>query len=165
MKQLRLLLAVTMTTVLLLTALATSSVKAAPLHSTFTCSATNLSATLTGSYDFLSSPTVTISQGTVIAIPDSIFALSPVPYAARGTISFDGRGQVWIEEIGQSGQEAAAATRFGAIYAVDGCTLMVEFENGTQLGVRMVVTERARFPVSTTPGFVILRSPESLTYR
>jgi hypothetical protein len=105
---------------------------------------------------------VTISPGTVIAVPDSLFAVSPVPYAAKGTISFDGAGGILIEATRQAHEDAFIAGELTGSYALSGCTLQATFANGSELGVRIVGSRGRYFLASTTPGFVILREPETL---
>lgn len=115
-----------------------------------------------GSYAFVASPLVRVSSGSVIAIPERLLESSPVPYAAKGTLTIDGAGRMVLHVAAEEQGEVATPTVLSGVYATGrGCTLMATFANETRLVVKIVKAGMVRFPVSQTPGFVILRTAET----
>lgn len=118
------------------------------------CSAISLQ----GSYDFLSPATVTIGQGTVIAIPDELLYALPAPNVNKGTLVFDGYGEVSLlfTKISQGQMEESLS--YVGEYTINACSITATFSNDTRLAMKMVVDNEQLTLVSTTPGFVILRA-------
>lgn len=132
--------------------LCTSTVKAAPVACVPTA--------LQGTYAFFASPTVVVSQGTVIAIPEALLANSPVMLASQGTVQVDEQGQVLLTATHDTNGAAMTAMAYAGSYTMtDGCNARMTLENGVWFTVRLVNTDNQMQLVSTTPGFVLIDQP------
>lgn len=115
-------------------------------------------AVIQGSYEFVAPVTVSVGPGTVIAIPERLLDSSPAPYARNGRLIFSGAGEVRLEAVEDINGVLDTPVTIAGVYRLNtDCTAAVLFDNGMQLGLRIVDNGTAVFLVSTTPGFVLLR--------
>ena len=132
--------------------LCTTPVKAAPVA----CAPTALQ----GTYAFFASPTVVVSQGTVIAIPEALLANAPVMLASQGMVQVDEQGQVLLTATHDTNGVAMTATAYTGSYTMtDDCNATMTLENGVWFTVRLVTSNGQPHLVSTTPGFVLIDQP------
>lgn len=95
----------------------------------------------------------------MIALPERLLYTSPAPYASKGSLMLDDAGHVQLEAVEGFNGVLDHPTTVTGIYALEsGCTAAVLFDNGARLGLRIMDNGRMTYLVSTTPGFVILRS-------
>lgn len=114
-------------------------------------------AALQGTYAFRTATTVNVAPGTVIALPEALFATAPVLLAGQGTIEFNGQGQAVLTATADVNDEAIAATAYPGSYTLDAaCNATVLLDNGIWFTMRLVAINGQPTPVSTTPGFLLL---------
>jgi hypothetical protein len=115
-----------------------------------------------GSYEFVAPAAIYVAPGTVIAIPDHLLYASPAAFAGKGTLIFAGTGQIILSATETLNGSLASPVRYYANYTINtNCTATATFANGAQLGLKMVGNGKTQALVSTTPGFVILRSAQT----
>jgi hypothetical protein len=156
MKQLRMLVG---TLCILSALLVTGSGSIQPVHAAGLAAPACRLAAVHGSYEFVAPATVNVGPGTVIAIPDHLLYASPAVYASKGSLIFDGTGKIILYAVENfNGPLDSAVQIYGGYTETSDCTVTATFADGVQLGLKMVGSGNTRALVSTTPGFVILRS-------
>lgn len=143
-------------TILVLTLLVTGLLTSLPVSAATGCTPDAMQ----GTYAFFASPTVVVSQGTVVAIPEALLASSPVMLASQGTVQVDGQGQVVLTATQDiNGAAMAPITYAGSYSMTDGCNATITLDNGIWFTVRLVSTNEQPQLRSTTPGFVLINNP------
>jgi hypothetical protein len=155
MKQLKMLVG---TLWLLSALLVTGSGSIQPVHAAGLAAPACRLAAVHGSYEFVAPATVNLGVGTVIAIPDHLLYASPAVYTSKGSLIFNGAGQIILTALEDFAGSLASPQRHYGDYAMNSdCTATVTFAGGVKLGLKMVGSGKTQTLVSTTPGFVILR--------
>lgn len=113
-------------------------------------------AMLRGSYPFVAPATIVVSQGTVIAVPETYLYASPAPYASQGEVTFDGNSHVMLRATADRHGRLAAPVVYTGTSAVNShCTAKVTLANRSTFTVRIIQVGNQRRIVSITPGFVL----------
>lgn len=113
-------------------------------------------ASLQGTYRFIAPDTITVSPGTVIAVPDAYLAASPAAVASEGTVTFNGSGEAALEVTADRAGKLTSAASYKGSYTMDAnCGATVTFDNQTSFTLKIMQPGNYQRVVSLTPGFVL----------